>query len=221
MPLVIGITGSIATGKSLAAQTLVELGAVHCDVDKLVHRMYDPGKPAFDRIVAIFGGDTVGADGYIDRRILGSKVFGKPAEMARLTEAIGDMTSEVRKMVEGWRETLDDGQTAVLEAVNYVERGHGQWCDVTWLIATDEDTARQRLMSRNDLTSEQAGQRLASQVPWQKREPATDLVIHNNGTQEDLVARIKAEFGQARRLWEQGELSPSRYHDWWRENATY
>ena len=221
MPLVIGITGAIATGKSLAVQTLVDLGAVHCDVDRLVHRMYDPGKPAFDRIVDIFGGDVVGEDGYIDRRVLGSKVFGKPEEMTRLTEAIGDMTSEVRKVVEGWRDTLDDGRTAVLEAVNYVERGHGQWCDVTWLIASDGDTARQRLMARNDLSSEQADQRLASQVPWQRREAAADLVIHNNGTQEELAARIKAEFGEARRLFEQGRLPQSRYHEWWRVNATY
>ena len=124
--------------------------------------------------MAIFGEDVVGEDGYIDRRALGPKVFGKPDELKKLTDAIGDMTSEVRKQIELWRATMSDGETAVLEAVNYVERGHGQWCDVTWLIATGEDTARNRLMERNNLTREQADQRLASQVPWTQREPASD-----------------------------------------------
>ena len=221
MPLVIGVTGSIAVGKGLVCQTLVELGAVHCDVDKLVHRMYDPGKPAFDRIVAIFGEDVVGEDGYIDRRVLGSKVFGKPDELKKLTDAIGDMTSEVRKQIELWRATMGDGETAVLEAVNYVERGHGQWCDVTWLIATSEDTARARLMERNNLTREQADQRLASQVPWTQRELASDMVIHNDGTTDELVSAVKQEYDKVRRLFDEGELPSSRFHDWWAVNRTY
>src|SRR3972149_6020685 len=86
-PLILGVTGAIATGKSLVCQTLVDLGAVHCDADKLVHRLYDPGTPGFERVVAAFGPDIVGTDGYIDRTILGTKVFGRPEEMRRLTVA--------------------------------------------------------------------------------------------------------------------------------------
>ena len=87
MPLIIGVTGSIATGKSSACALMASGGAEHLDADRLVHRLYDPGKPAFDRIVGIFGEEIVGADGYIDRKILGSKVFGKPEEMNKLTTA--------------------------------------------------------------------------------------------------------------------------------------
>ena len=71
MPLIIGITGAIAAGKSTACRLLVERGAHHCDADRLVHRLYDPGTDAFDRIVGIFGEEIVGDDGYIDRRVLG------------------------------------------------------------------------------------------------------------------------------------------------------
>ena len=95
MPLIIGITGSIASGKSSACQFLESKGAVHCDADRLVHRMYDPGKPAFDRIVKAFGNMVVNDHGVIDRKILGGKEFGKPKEMAKLTEAIGDIFAEV------------------------------------------------------------------------------------------------------------------------------
>ena len=95
MALVIGVTGAIACGKSTACKILENLGATHCDADKLVHRMYDPGKPAFDRIVTSFGKEVIGADGYVDRKILGSKVFGNPDEMSKLTTAIGDIKGEV------------------------------------------------------------------------------------------------------------------------------
>ena len=88
MALILGVTGSIATGKSLVCRTLVELGAVHCDADKLVHRLYDPGTPGFERVVAEFGTEVVGADGYVDRKVLGSKVFGNPEAMRRLTRAM-------------------------------------------------------------------------------------------------------------------------------------
>ena len=78
-PLVIGLAGTIAAGKSTVGQILVERGAHHCDADKLVHKLYDPGTPGFDRVVEAFGPDVVGADGYVDRKVLGARVFGKPA----------------------------------------------------------------------------------------------------------------------------------------------
>ena len=101
MPLVIGLTGSIAAGKSTVAQILVDNGAVHCDADKLVHRLYDPGTPGFEKVVAHFGEDVVGPDGYIDRKILGAKVFGKPAEMAALTRAMGNISEAIQKEIDG------------------------------------------------------------------------------------------------------------------------
>ena len=55
-PLIIGLTGSIAAGKSTVGQLLEERGAVHCDADKLVHKLYDPGTPGFEKVVAHFGG---------------------------------------------------------------------------------------------------------------------------------------------------------------------
>src|SRR3712207_4016984 len=114
MPLIIGVTGSIATGKSLVCQTLVDLGAVHCDADKLVHRLYDPGTPGFERVVAEFGSDVVGGDGYVDRKALGAKVFGDPEAMRRLTRAMGDISGAIKREIDGWRETLPDDATAVM-----------------------------------------------------------------------------------------------------------
>lgn len=216
-PLIIGVTGSIASGKSLVCQTLVELGAEHCDADKLVHRLYDPGTPGFERVVAAFGEEVIGADGYIDRRVLGAKVFGKPEEMAKLTQAIGNISEAIKGVIDDWRGTLDDEATAVIEAVNFIEPGYASWVDQTWLVVCDEDVARARLIARNNFTLEEAEQRLRSQRPWGERAPAADFVIPNNGSVEEVQETVRREFF---RLWElrrKGAMPESRYHAWRRD----
>lgn len=220
MPIIIGVTGSIATGKSSACRLMEEQGATHLDADRLVHRLYDPGKPAFDRIVSIFGNEIVGEDGYIDRKILGSKVFGKPEEMSKLTAAIGNIAEAVKEVVDEWSETLADDDVAVLEAVNLIEAGYGQWCDAVWLFACEEDTARRRLMERNGFSVEEANQRLASQRRWQDREPASDRVFHNDHAIDDFEAEVDAAYKETARLAEDGRLPASKYYGWWeRRNA--
>jgi len=194
---------------------MAEQGATHLDADRLVHRLYDPGKPAFDRIVAIFGDDIVGEDGYIDRKILGSKVFGKPEEMTKLTTAIGNIAEAVKSVVDGWNDTLGDDDVAVLEAVNLIEAGYGQWCDAVWLFACEEDTARRRLMQRNGFSVDEANQRLASQRNWQVREPASDRVFHNDRGIAEFEAEVKGAYAETARLARGGRFPVSKYYDWW------
>ena len=217
MPLIIGVTGSIATGKSTACQLMVAQGAVHCDADRLVHRMYDPGTEAFDRIIAIFGDEIVGEDGYIDRRKLGAKVFGKPEEMNKLTTAIGSIEDAIKSVIDEWNSALGADDVAVLEAVNLVEAGYGRWCHQTWLFAADQDIVRGRLVARNQYTDDEIDQRMASQRPWEDRAPAADLVIFNNEAQERFESEGRSHFAQACHLWQNGELEPTRYLAWWNE----
>lgn len=215
MPLIIGLTGAIATGKSTASEVMVRLGAAHSDADKLVHSLYEPGTRAFDRIVDIFGSEVVGQNGYIDRKILGSKVFGKPEEMQKLTSAIGNINEAVKKAIDTWRYSMGKNEVAVIEAVNLIEAGYGRWCDHVWLVACEEETARKRLIERNNLTLEEANQRLESQRPWEQREPASDVVFFNDRDENWLVSRIRDEFTRVTRLWREGKLPPSKYHEWW------
>lgn len=217
MALIIGVAGSIATGKSMVCTILTELGAVHCDADKLVHRLYDPGTPGFERVVAEFGEDVIGADGYVDRKVLGAKVFGDPAAMRRLTTAMGDIAGAVRAQIEQWRETLPPEGTGVMEAVNLIEPGYGLWCDQVWLVAAEPETARPRLMARNGFSEEEAEQRLRSQRPWQDRAPAADFVLHNDGDLAQLRETIRQEFERIHALHAAGTLPPSRYNPWYEE----
>jgi len=220
MPLIIGITGSIASGKSSACQFLESKGAVHCDADRLVHRMYDPGKPAFDRIVKAFGDMVVDDHGVIDRKILGGKVFGKPKEMAKLTEAIGDIFAEVSGVMKRWRNSLAPHEIGLMEAVNFIEAGYGQFSDVTWLFAVDDNLAISRLMARNNLDQTAAEQRLASQQKWEDRAPAADIVTHNDGTMAELERKVELEISTIHSKHLAGILPTSKYMGWYEDKIS-
>lgn len=218
MPLVLGVTGSIATGKSYLCQYIVEkYGAVHGDADKLVHRMYDPGKPGFDRIVAEFGREVVGEDGMIDRKVIGSKVFGNAERMRALTTAIGDISGEMHRVINEWRDTFSKGQIAILEAVNLIEAGYSAWCDATWLVGADYDVALPRLMARNNFSETEARQRLDAARKWQDRAPAADHIFMNNGTMKDLKREANEVIGETLAQFRVGTLPPIRYAQWFEE----
>jgi dephospho-CoA kinase len=215
MPMILGVTGSIATGKSGLCERLIEkYGVTHGDADKIVHRMFDPGKVGFDNAVKEFGIEVIGPDGYIDRRKIGAMVFGNAEAMGRWMRAIGNIEDEMRTTIERWRATLGPHDVAVLEAVNLIEANYSRWCDATWLVAADDAIAKPRLMARNNFSSEEAQQRLDAQRKWTERAPAADHVFHNNGTYEDFLAEIDETFEETKRQFEAGTLPKSKWFAW-------
>ncbi len=215
MPMILGVTGSIATGKSGLCTRLVEKYHVtHGDADKIVHRMFDPGKKGFDNAVAEFGPEIIGEDGFIDRKKIGALVFGNPTNMSRWMRAIGNIEDEMRMTIERWRATLGPNDVAVLEAVNLIEADYSQWCDATWLVAASNEIAKPRLMARNNFTDAEAQQRLDAQRKWEERAPAADHVFHNNGTYEEFIAEVDRTFEETHRQFLAGTLPKSKWFAW-------
>ena len=196
MTFIIGVTGAIASGKSLLCRHLADQhGAHHVDADRQVHLLYEPGKPAYHRIIARFGPDVVAPDGAIDRKILGAKVFGKPDELQALRDAIGDLEAHFIQLLKDLRTSGHD--LAVFEAVRLIEGPYQPLCDESWLVAAEEETALQRLMHRNDLTEPDARQRMSSAIPWQDRAPKSDRILHNNSTIEQFLAKADVALAEA------------------------
>ena len=215
MPLVIGLTGSIATGKSLLSEHLVKTqNAIHANADTLVHRMYDPGTEGFDRIVLEFGTDVVGSDGYIDRKIIGSKVFGNQERMRALTAAIGDISAMIHDVIIEWRQSLPEDAIAIMEAVNLIEPGYSEWCDVTWLVACEKETALPRLMERNNFSHEEAMQRINGARDWRERAPAADRIFHNDGELDLFLKESNTAILETKDKYLNGTLEISRWFDW-------
>ncbi|MGI8927623.1 MAG: dephospho-CoA kinase [Tepidiformaceae bacterium] len=195
---VIGLTGGIASGKTTVARFFREKSVPVLDADQLGHRTYDPGTATFRAVAAAFGDDVVAADGSIDRKALGAKVFGKPDELKRLTDIVWP---GIRWLAS---EQLSDLETAgnelaLLEAAVLFEAGWEDLVDETWVVVVEPDIAVQRLAARNGLDEVAARARLASQLSNAERRARADLVIENNGTLEDLEKAIQREWDELRR----------------------
>ena len=139
--MIIGLTGGIASGKSTAAKLLGQLGAHVIDADKLGHNAYTKGSEAFDSVVSVFGRDTVGDDGEIDRKVLGSKVFGNPESLKKLTDivwpAIKNMALEEIESVR----VRNPNQIIVLEAAVLFEAGWQDIVDEVWSTLVNREVA--------------------------------------------------------------------------------
>jgi dephospho-CoA kinase len=191
--VVIGLTGGIASGKSVVSQILGEQGAVVIDADKVGHEAYVRGTGCYDAVVEAFGRDVVGPDGEIDRKALGGKVFGNAAERKRL-----------ERIVWPWMRTTMDlrlgalrasgAPVVVLEAAVLIEAEWIPLVDQVWLVTVPPAVARERIVQRNGLTAEQADARIAAQLTNEERAQHAQVIIDNSGTLDELRRRVMAEW---------------------------
>lgn len=193
MTVVIGLTGGIASGKSVVSGMLAERGALVIDADKVGHEAYAKGSGCYEKVVSAFGQDVVGPDGEIDRKALGGKVFGDPVQRKRL-----------ESIVWPWmRETMDrrlakiraEGTPVVLlEAAVLIEADWTPIVDRVWVVIVPPELARERIMARNQLSAEQADARIAAQLTNDERVKHAQVVIENAGTLDELRAKVDAEW---------------------------
>jgi dephospho-CoA kinase len=157
-PLVIGITGPIASGKSTVARMLEARGAEVIDADQVYHELIVPHSPLWRAIVDQFGGDAIAANGEIDRAALGALVFSNPeklAELERLTHPA--IVDEVRRRVNN-----STASVAVVEAVKLVQSGLASDADAVWLVTANPDVRIARLVARGGLPHATARARVAA-----------------------------------------------------------
>ena len=192
--MIIGLTGGIASGKSTAAKYLGEKGASVIDADKLGHRAYEPDTDAFDKVVSSFGQEVVGADGQIDRKVLGSKVFGNPEALDRLT---GIIWPEIGRLVLTEFEVARGEQPdapIVLEAAVMLEAGWEPMVDEVWVVIVDPNTAVERAISRDGVEEEAIRKRIASQLTNEERRAKADIVIDNSSDEAALLTQLKTQW---------------------------
>jgi len=191
---VICLTGGIGSGKSTAAKYLESLGAHIIDADKLGHETYMPGTRAHASIVSTFGTDILGDDQQIDRRVLGSKVFGRPAELNKLTDIVWP---EIRKLAEtAIRQVqLNDAKTVIIfEAAVLIEADWTDLGDEVWVITVERQTAIERCQARDDLSRDAIENRLNAQLNNEARMAKADQVISNDHGLEQLKTKIDQQW---------------------------
>ena len=194
MPHLLGLTGNIACGKTTIGKMLIELGAArYIDADAVVHDLYRPGQPIYAAVLHAFGADVLAADGQIDRKALGGRVFGDPAALQQL-EAITHPAVHVAVAMQ--LADLPAEAIAVLDAVKLLEGGMARVCEAVWLVICDVGEERRRLIHDRGMTAAEADARLAAQPNNDDRRPLVNVVIDNSGPLAATQAQVTAAWHQ-------------------------
>ena len=187
--LVIGLTGSIGTGKSEVARLLQALGAVIIAADLVGHEAYKPNTESWCEVVKTFGEDILKPNGEIDRRKLGAIVFSEPEQLARLN---GIMHPRMARMV---AEELDrlrcQGTTvAVVEAALLFEAGWDSLVDEVWVTDSPVEAVIERLRNRNGFSAPEVLKRIGSQMDRSVRLEQAQVVVDNSAGVAELERAV-------------------------------
>ena len=188
---VIALTGGIGAGKSLVANYFFSLGAEVLDADQLARQAIERGSDGFDQVLLAFG-DEILKDGDIDRRALGEIVFANPEKRKVLESIIHPI---VQQGLADARKALSDNQILIYEIPLLVETNAASKFDLVITVEAPMDTRIERLRRRGLHISE-IEKRIASQASVDARKAVSNIVIDNDGSEEDLLRKVEA-------IWEE------------------
>lgn len=198
---IIGLTGNIATGKSVVRRMLEHLGAYTIDADALAHRAIAKGAPGYQPVVDEFGKWIVGKDGEIDRAKLGRLVFADPQALIRLEEIVHPLVLQAVNLLIGRARQ----RVVVVEAIKLLESELRGLCNAIWVTDAPPDVQANRLMRKRGLSREDAVQRTQVQSEQSRKVAAADVLIRNTGTYEALWEQVTAQW---KKISPRGDTSP-------------
>jgi len=186
---VIGLTGSLATGKSTVAACFKRCGARVISADELAHQAIKPGTSGYRRIIKEFG-QGICAGSRIDRRKLAAIVFKQPAKLKKLEGIIHP--SVIRTIKSELRLARRSRQWVVLEVPLLFEAGLNKCADVTGVVASTQAHQLQRARAHYAMSTADALRRIKAQMPLQKKIRLADFIIDNNGTKKQTEKQVKS-----------------------------
>jgi len=183
----IGLTGNIATGKSVVRKMLEHLGAFGIDADALAHRAMASTGPAFKPILQTFGNYILTPEGQIDRGRLGSIVFNDPRALQSLEDIVHPFVSQAIDLLAG----RSKRRILVVEAIKLLEGGLAGKCDVIWVVDSPTEVQRARLIRKRNLSAEEALTRIQTQNPQADKLARAGTIINNISAFEDTWEQVQ------------------------------
>jgi dephospho-CoA kinase len=200
-PTRIGLTGGIASGKSLVARLFRELGAAVVDADAIAREVVAPGGPAYDGVVRTFGRGIVRPDGTLDRNALAGRIFADPSARRELNALTHPhirrwMAAEAARLA-----SAPGVDVIILDIPLLLETTDGRDLDLDGIIvvAADDGTRVSRLMARDGIPEADARRRVSAQMPLQEKVVRADWVIDNNGSPARTREQVEAVWEAIRR----------------------
>jgi dephospho-CoA kinase len=200
----VGLTGSIATGKSFVSGVLAGLGCRVVDADELARRVVEPGTEGLRAVVEEFGTEVLSADGALDRARLGAMVFGDARRRERLNAILHPLIiAEQDALLRRWEEE-DPRGIGVVDAALMIESGGYRRFDKLLVVHCRPEAQLERLMRRNSLSREEAERRIAAQMPQEEKLRYADFSVDTSGSFEETRARTEEVYKALRKIADEG-----------------
>jgi len=188
----IGLTGGIASGKSVVTARFAELGAVVVDADALAREVVEPGTPGLATIREAFGEGVIRPDGSLDRPALGALVFADDGRRRTLNAIVHPL---VRSAAAAIVAAAPQDAVVVQDIPLLVETGQQGDFDLVVVVDAPDDVRVARMLEHRGMTEEDARARIAAQASRDERNAAADVILENTGTRDQLLEQVDA-------LWE-------------------
>ena len=179
--LKVGLTGSIAVGKTFVCDVFRELGCHVLDADKTARDVVRKGTPGLEKIVSEFGEEILSADGELDRRKMASIVFADEKMRLLLNSIVHPLVFESQNEWLAAREAEDPDGIAIVDAALMIESGGYRRFDKLIVVWCEPDIQFERLIKRDGLSEADARKHIASQMPQDEKKGYADLLIDTSG----------------------------------------
>lgn len=190
MTVVIGLTGSIASGKSTISERMKTYGIQVIDADKIARDVVEKGEPAYEKIVETFGAPILLPDESINRTKLGEIIFNHADKRQALNAIVHPAVRE--EMIRQRDASIKNGAEAVvLDIPLLFESKLTHFVKKILVVSVEPTIQMERLMRRNTFTRQEAESRIASQIPVQEKESLADAVIYNNESKESSYKQLE------------------------------
>ena len=192
----VGLTGSIAVGKSFVASTFEKLGCRVLDADDTAREVVERGTPGLKDIVEAFGEDVLQADGNLDRKQLASIVFGNEQKRRQLNAILHPRIMERQdEILRRWESEDPDG-VGIVDAALMIESGGYKRFDKLIVVHCRPEVQLERVMLRNSLTRDEAQNRIDSQMSQEEKQRFGDFLIDTSDGFEPTRQRTKEVYDQ-------------------------
>ncbi|HUE81959.1 MAG TPA: dephospho-CoA kinase [Pyrinomonadaceae bacterium] len=204
----VGLTGSIAVGKSFVAGVLGQLGCNIIDADETARAVVQPGTPGLRALVEAFGDDILQQDGTLDRKRLGSLIFADE-EMRKLLNAILHpyIIARQDEQLRAW-ETQDPDSIAVVDAALMIESGGYKRFDTLIVVHCLPEIQLERIMTRNNLSRAEAEKRIEAQMSQEEKQKFADYLIDTSAGFETTRKRTEEVYRELLRLTGKPDVEP-------------
>ena len=188
--MLLGLTGSIATGKSTVAEMLKRRGAVVVDADQVARKVVEPGSLGLNRIKETFGSEMLTADGQLDRAKLGELVFADEEARLRLNALLHPLIMDEMKRMTAESLDKDPKSIVIWDVPLLIEENLTQFVEQVIVVYVPQAIQLKRLMERNHLTKTEAIKRMQSQLSIEEKKKVADYIIDNSGSLEETERQV-------------------------------